>query len=270
MRFMSDGYSLTILGCGTSTGVPVPSCLCPVCSSSSSKNRRLRCSALIKTPDNKNILIDAGPDFRQQALQNGIERIDLVLFTHAHADHILGIDDLRAYNFTMGRPIDCYGTTETLDAIKKVFHYIFDPDPDYQGGMLASLNMHPITHGEPLFVGNTQILPFLLFHGRTAVTGFKIGSIAYATDCNYIPEETEEQLRGVKHLVLDGLRYRKHATHFTITEAVKISQSLNISNTYLTHMSHDIDYHETVSSLPENVTLCYDGLIIKDTVDGHV
>ena len=260
---MTKAVSLTIMGCGTSTGVPVPSCPCPVCNSRESKNNRLRCAALVKTPCGKTIVIDTGPDFRQQVLRYDIRQIDAVLFTHAHADHILGFDDLRSFNFTMKQAVQCYASDATFSSIKGVFQYIFDPDPSYQGGMLTSVSLHTIQHGSSFSIGDTSIEPFSLYHGDMEITGYKIGTIAYATDCNFIPDASKELLRGIDHLVLDGLRHRAHPTHFTIAQAIATASDLDVTHTYLTHMSHDICYHEESTKLPEGVSLCYDGLTIE-------
>lgn len=253
---------LKILGCGTSTGVPVPGCRCAICTSPNPKNKRSRTSALIKVNDGYNILIDASTDFRWQALTWNIESVNAVLFTHAHADHILGIDDLKGYNFIQRSSIPCYGTLQTLTEIKRCFHYIFLPDPDYEGGLLPQLNLMQIDSNQPFNVGPVSIQPFALQHGKHPVTGFRIGDLAYATDCNSIPDQSREILRGVKTLVLDGLRFEPHRTHFTIPEAVKVAQELQVETTYFVHMTHTVDYDIVQRDLPENMFLAYDGLEI--------
>lgn len=253
---------LRILGCGTSTGVPVPGCHCPVCTSGDPKNERLRTSALFTGDDGHSVLIDAGTDLRSQALKHGVKRVDSVLFTHSHSDHILGVDDLRCFNFIQRSTINCYGTDKTLLEIERLFSYIFNSDSDYEGGLLADLSMHRIHDYKPFSIGTTTIVPLLLWHGRMPVTGFRIGDFVYATDCNSIPEESKQIMRGAKYLFLDGLRYREHKTHFTVDEAVAISHELEAEMTYLIHMSHDIDYKSASASLPPTVQLAFDGLEI--------
>lgn len=253
---------LTILGCGTSTGVPVPGCPCPVCTSGDPKNQRLRTSAMITTDAGRVILLDAGIDLRTQALSRGIRRVDAVLFTHSHSDHILGVDDLRCFNFIQQTKIDCYGADKTLNEIERIFQYLFNSS-DYEGGLLADLTMHRIDHFQPFTVQDIAITPFLLMHGKMPVTGFRVGDVVYATDCNYIPDESKEIMRGARYLFLDGLRYKKHRTHFTIDEAVAAAEELQAEQTYLIHMSHDIDYYEANKKLPSHIQIGYDGLEIE-------
>lgn len=251
---------LTILGSGTSTGVPLPGCTCAVCRSTNPRNKRLRTSALLSTEHGKNILIDASTDLRQQALTHGIARVDAVLFTHAHADHILGIDDLRAFNFVQKAAIPCYGTGRTLNDIKKVFHYIFNPDPSYKGGGLARLELHEVAEKALLSLAGAELQLFPLLHGHLRVSGFRVGKLAYATDVKEIPAESREFLAGLKYLILDGLRFEPHSTHLTIPEAIEVSREIGAELTYLIHMTHTIDHDEVNAKLPPNVRLAYDGL----------
>lgn len=254
---------VTILGTGTSTGVPVPGCRCGVCSSSNPKNSRLRTSAYIECDSGLSLLIDAGPDLREQALRNEIGKVDGVLYTHAHADHILGTDDLRVFNFRRREPIPCFGSEETLEALRKTFHYIFEPNPEYQGGLIAKLTLNSITPGTPFDVEGETITPLKLYHGSSTVVGFRIGDFVYATDCNRIPDASLEIMESAEVLVLDALRYEPHRTHFTIPDAVKTAQSLGAKQTYLIHMTHDIDHDEVDSELPEGVSLAFDGLVFE-------
>lgn len=254
---------LTILGCGTSTGVPIPACRCEVCTSSNPKNKRDRCSALLTLDSGEKILIDAGPDLRQQALRFEIDRIDAVLFTHGHADHILGVEDLRGYNYVHRKPIPCYANKHTQAKLEQQFDYIFNPDPEYQGGALVKLEMNDIRPFEPLELFGVEIEPFELLHGPNDVVGFKIGRIAYATDCNFIPERSKDLLRNVDYLILDGLRHEQHSTHFSIGEAVAMAQELGAGQTYLTHMTHTIEYETENAKLPTGIEFCYDGLVIE-------
>jgi len=250
---------VTILGSGTSTGVPMPGCECAVCLSDDPRNKRLRPSALI-TRGERNILIDAGPDFRQQALRARIPSIDAILFTHAHADHILGIDDLRCYNFKQSSSIPCFGTQPTLDQIRRIFFYVFDRDPNYLGGGISQLRLEPIVHEQQFEVHGMSILPFPLEHGRLTVTGFRVGRFAYATDCHAIPASAREALRGVETLVLDGLRDNPHQTHMTIDQAISNAEQLGVKKLYLIHMSHSVDHATTAARLPDWVELSYDGM----------
>ncbi len=253
---------LLILGCGTSTGVPVPGCDCQVCNSPNPRNKRCRTSALLKLDDGRNILIDASTDLRHQALAHGVKRVDAVLYTHAHADHILGTDDLRCFNFVLKKAMPCYGTVQTLEGVKRCFPYIFDPDPDYQGGELAKLDLNVITHLKPFQACDLNVMPFELAHGRMSVTGFRFGEIGYATDFHFMPEESRAALKGVKYLVLDGLRYESHRTHITIPQAIDLAKEIGAQQTYLVHMTHTVEYDEVSAKLPAGVALAYDGLEI--------
>ncbi|MCB0331043.1 MAG: MBL fold metallo-hydrolase [Bdellovibrionales bacterium] len=257
---------LIVLGCGTSTGVPIPGCDCAVCTSQDPKNTRLRTSAYITFPNGEALLVDASPDLRAQSLANHIRHVDGVFYTHAHADHILGTDDLRVFNFRRSGPIPCYGSTVTTDLLKKFFGYIFEPDPSYEGGALANLSIHPLRGSASFQFAGTAIHPIELYHGSLPVLGLRIGELAYATDCNCIPESSLDLMRGVKVLFLDGLRYEHHPTHFTIDQAVAIAQQIGAEKTYLIHMTHNIDYHEVNKKLPKGVELAFDGLRVQFSV----
>lgn len=241
----------------------MPGCRCEVCLSSNPKNKRSRTSALIRVRPDYNILIDTSTDLRYQALNNDIRTVNAVLYTHAHADHILGLDDLRGFNYVQKSEIPCYGTQPTLNEIKRCFSYIFGGDNKYEGGLLPQLALHVIENYSVFNVGPVSIQSFALKHGRTDVTGFRIGEAAYATDCNLIPDESKELLQGLKVLILDGLRYEPHGTHFTIPQAVSLAEELKPQITYLTHMTHTVDYDQVSRSLPPNVKLAYDGLEIE-------
>ncbi len=253
---------LQILGCGTSTGVPIPGCECKICQSENPKNKRCRTSALIRADNNFNILIDTTTDLRYQALTHNIKSVNAVLYTHSHADHILGLDDLRGYNYVQNSIIPCYGTAATINDIKSIFSYIFNPNPEYKGGLLPQISLHTFENYAVFSLGSLSIQTFLLKHGKTDVTGYRIGEVAYATDCNFIPEESKELLKGLKTLVLDGLRYEAHNTHFTIPQAIEVAEELGAETTYLIHTTHSVDYDEVSRKLPENVKLAYDGLVI--------
>jgi phosphoribosyl 1,2-cyclic phosphate phosphodiesterase len=252
----------TLLGSGTSTGVPMPGCVCEVCTSTDPRNQRCRTSAYLHT-DAGGILIDASTDLRHQALRWDVRRVDSVLFTHAHADHILGIDDLRVFNFVQKSSIPCYGSGKTLEGIRKMFGYLFDRDPLYEGGALARLELIEIEHSTPFVVQGLEIQPFELLHGRLPVTGYRFGPVAYATDCSAIPAESMEMLRGVKYLFLDGLRYEPHPTHLSIPEAIEIANALEAEQTWLIHTTHNVDYERVSADLPPGIALGYDGLEIN-------
>lgn len=256
------GMKITILGSGTSTGVPVPACECTVCTSGDPRNFRNRASILVSTDEGTNILVDTSPDLRIQALTFKIKHLDAVLLTHSHADHIFGLDDIRGFNFPSGLRIPVYATAATLGVIVHRFNYIFELGEYYEGGALPQLDLFEIQDGVEFRAADNTILPLTVYHGQMPVTCFRIGNFAYATDCNRIPATSMDMLRGLDVLVLDGLRYEPHLTHFTIPEAVAIAQELGAKTTYLTHLTHTVD-HDTVSAeLPEGIFLAYDGLEI--------
>lgn len=252
---------LTILGSGTSTGVPLPGCSCIVCRSEDPRNKRTRTSAFVESSAGTKIVIDTSTDFRQQFLRAQIESLDAVIYTHAHADHILGFDDLRSLNFSLKKYIPCYGSASTLEQIKRIFHYAFD------GGDSKSLISTPrVTLNEidylPFKINDLIIEPFRLLHGNTEVTGYKFGQLAYATDCNAIPEESKSILKNIPILILDGIRYEMHKTHFTIPEAIEVSKELNAGLTILIHLTHNVDHATVSKDLPKNVVIAYDGMMI--------
>lgn len=253
-------FTATILGSGTSTGVPMPGCLCAVCSSRDPLNTRLRASAVLQFEDHTTVLIDASPDLRQQALKYHLTRVDSILFTHAHSDHILGLDDLRAFNFTSGKSIPCFGLAETFADIKRIFWYIFEHQPKYQGGMVSQLTLHELIGNQSFLAAKREFIPIPIKHGNMDVLGYRYKGFAYITDCNFIPQESLALLQDLKVLVLDGLRYEPHKTHFSIPEALGIIEQLKPEQAFLTHLSHNVDYHDTCSRLPAGVGLACDGL----------
>lgn len=258
---------LKILGCGTSTGVPLPGCSCEVCNSGDPFNYRDRASALVIGDDGATVLVDATPDLRQQCLKYQIKRVDAVLFTHAHADHILGTDDLRCFNFASKQALVAYASRTTAIELTRFFHYIFEPDPNYQGGGVTKLSLNCFENGDELTILSHRYKTFAVDHGGTSVTGFRLGALSYVTDCKQLREPAKAVIRGSKYLILDGLREEKpHPTHLTIEEAIALSQTLDVEQTYLTHMAHTVDYHTVSKKLPAGVALCYDGLDIDFTV----
>ncbi len=249
---------ITILGSGTSTGVPMLGCGCQVCRSVDSRNRRTRCSALIRY-HGFCVVIDTGTDFRQQALREHIDHVDAVLYTHAHADHVHGIDDLRAFNMTSKKVIPIYGLPPTMDSLRRTFRYIFDDSisPKFRPQLIP----WPIGGDFSLFGLTVQPLP--LWHGEGLSCGFRIGPLAYLADCNHIPETTMARLEGLELLVIDGLRYRSHPTHFTIEEACAVADRLGARRTLLTHLCHEVEHERDSAGLPAGVELAYDGQRVR-------
>lgn len=249
---------LVILGCGTSTGVPVIGCHCEVCSSRDPKNKRTRSSLLVQSKDS-NILIDTTTDLRGQALSNGLERVDAVLYTHAHADHIHGIDDLRAFNLAAGgHAIPCYGNAETIGRIRSIFEYIFRVDG--RDGWKPNLTTTEVLSEFGLF--GDRIVPIEIMHGEAVILGYRIGPFAYLTDCSAIPPGSMEKLRGLEVLILGALRQKPHPTHFSIKQAIEASAAIGPQRTIFTHLGHNLDYGRDSAALPEGFELAYDGMVI--------
>ena len=249
---------IIILGCGTSTGVPVIGCKCNVCASKDAKNKRTRSSILI-TANNRNILIDTATDLRQQSLAHKIERIDAVLYTHPHADHIHGIDELRSFNMIQKRPIPCYGSEFTINRIRSMFNYIFAVEEN--DGWKPELETFLISAPFNLF--GLLVQPINIYHGKMQALGFRIGKLAYITDCSQIPDDSKEELKNLDLLILGALRHKPHPTHFSIQEAVQIGAELKSKRVILTHLSHNLDYDETNKELPPGFELAYDGMEIE-------
>jgi phosphoribosyl 1,2-cyclic phosphate phosphodiesterase len=255
---------LLVLGCGTSTGVPLPGCSCAVCTSTDPKNRRDRTSALITGDDGYTVLIDASTDMRHQCLRWNVTDVRAVFFTHAHSDHVCGIDDLRCFNYVHNQIIPCYMTPPTAAEVTQRFDYIFSPDQKYEGGGLAKLRVEPFNNGDIISIGSISFQTFPLRHGHWEVSGFRIGELGYATDCKVVPPSSIQLLKGVRYLILDGLREGpSHPTHLTINEAIAVAQQIGAEKTFLTHMTHSVDYQEVSRKLPEGVELCYDGMEIE-------
>jgi phosphoribosyl 1,2-cyclic phosphate phosphodiesterase len=261
---------VTVLGSGTSHGVPAIGCDCDVCRSTDPKDRRTRPSILIQLGDDagpeaafaravRSILVDTSTDLRMQALANNVRRVDAILFTHSHADHIFGLDDVRRYNQMQQSPIPCYADAETLASLKRMFAYVFSP-PAQKGGGVPQLAIARIAG--PFSLGGVEIVPVPLFHGRLPVLGFRIGSFAYLTDCNRIPDESWPLLDGVRTVILDALRHRPHSTHFSVGEAIEVVGRLRAERAYFTHICHDLGHAATNARLPPGVELAYDGLVL--------
>ncbi len=245
---------IIILGSGTSTGIPVVGCRCPVCLSADPHNQRTRCSLLISFRG-RNILIDTATDLRQQALREDIRRIDAVLYTHCHADHLHGIDDLRGFNLRSQEPIPLYGSPRTVDKIRRGFGYIFAHDEP--AGFIPRLELHPVEEEFELFGLKFQPIP--MEHGWIKSYGYRCGPLAYLTDCNYIPPSSLALLQNLDLLILDGLRFTPHRTHFNIPQAVAMAQRIGAGKTLLTHLSHEVDHPLHDRQLPGGIKLAYDG-----------
>jgi phosphoribosyl 1,2-cyclic phosphate phosphodiesterase len=248
---------ITILGCGTSTGVPMVGCSCPVCSSSDPKNKRTRASILVQTAADF-VLVDTSPDLRRQALREKIPHIDAVLFTHTHADHVNGIDDLRGYHLIHKRVIPCYGERHTIETISHNFSYIFSGLE--KAGYTPLLEPHVITGPFNLF--NHKIVPISLIHGYTHATGYRIDDTAYLTDCSGIPEASMAKLTGLEVLIIDALRYTPHPAHFHIDSALKVVAKLKPRRTIFTHLTHEVAY-EDGERLPRGVEFAFDGMTFE-------
>lgn len=250
---------ITFLGTGTSQGVPVIACECEVCTSSNPKDKRLRTSILIENEDTT-VVIDSGPDFRQQLLQAGVKKLDGLLFTHEHKDHIAGMDDIRAFNYICNKPVDIYATEQVQHAIKREFHYAFDAIK-YPG--VPELNLHTITLA-PFKIGSIEFTPILVKHYLLDVFGYRIGDFTYITDAKTIPESQFEKIIGSKVLVLNALRKEPHVSHFTLDEAIKMINHFNPDLGLLTHLSHQIGLHSKLEAqLPEKVHIAYDGMVLN-------
>ena len=250
---------ITFLGTGTSQGIPVIACECAVCQSRDPHDDRLRASVMLEV-DGRVYVIDTGPDFRQQMLQNKVQRLDAVVFTHPHKDHIAGMDDIRAFNFKQGTDIEIYANNLTLEGLKREFHYVFAHDK-YPG--IPTVNAHLIDE-EPFTINGLEWIPVPVLHHRMPVLGFRIGDFAYVTDANFISPESMAKLHGLKVLVLNALRRKSHLSHFTLDEAIEVSQQLRPETTYLTHLSHLMGLHSEVEAeLPPGIHIAYDRLQIE-------
>ncbi len=249
---------LTFLGTGTSTGVPTLGCHCRVCSSEDARDKRTRASLLVEY-DGRVVVIDTSPDFRGQALREKIDRLDAVVFTHAHADHVLGLDDVRGFYFRQSRPIDIYADSRCMESLQKIFSYIFDGSYAYGG--LAKLTPHLIEG--PFDLWGQKLIPAPALHGDLPVLGFRFGAAAYMTDFSTIPAETLTLLEGLDVLILDALRHKPHPTHSSIDQSLQLVERLKPRRAFFTHIAHELAHEETNAALPPNVRLAYDGLNIE-------
>jgi phosphoribosyl 1,2-cyclic phosphate phosphodiesterase len=250
---------ITFLGTGTSHGVPMIGCDCGTCRSADPRDRRLRPSLYIETAAGGALLVDAGPDLRAQALAYDIRRVDAILFTHGHADHILGLDEVRRFNALQRRAMPCYGDAETLGDIRTTFSYVFNPGTP-KGGGLPQLEL--IAVDGPFRVGGDRVVPVPVFHGQRPILGFRLGGFAYLTDCSRIPDESWPLLEGLDLLVLDALRERPHPTHFSLAEAIETTRRIAPRRALFTHMCHDLGHAATCARLPAGMSLAHDGQVV--------
>jgi phosphoribosyl 1,2-cyclic phosphate phosphodiesterase len=274
-------FRVTMLGTGTSSGVPAIGCECAVCRSTDPRDRRTRPSILMDFGDPgdsgdsgdqaggaagavaravRHVLVDTSTDLRAQALANDVRRVDAILFTHAHADHVFGIDEVRRFNHVQRSPIPIMASPGALADIRQTFAYIFNPPPAHGGGVPKLV---PFAIGGPFSLGGLEVVPVPVLHGPLPVLGFRIGAFAYLTDCNEIPEPSWPLLAGVRTLVLDALRERPHSTHFNIDQAVAVVARLKPERAYFTHIAHDLPHAATCARLPTGVELAYDGQVLE-------
>lgn len=246
---------ITFLGTGTSQGVPIIGCQCVVCKSEDAKDKRLRSSILIES-ETTTVVIDSGPDFRQQMLRADVRKLDGLVFTHSHKDHVAGMDDIRAFNYLQGKPVDVYANLATQEVIRNEFPYIFS-NTDYPG--IPQLNMHTIGKEQAFTIGDITLQPIEVIHYKMPVLGFRINDFVYITDANYIDNAELKKLNGCSKLVLNALRRETHISHFTLEEAIALSQRIQPDTTYFTHISHQLGLHESIEQeLPSGIHLAYD------------
>jgi phosphoribosyl 1,2-cyclic phosphate phosphodiesterase len=249
---------VTFLGTGTSQGVPIITCTCAVCSSTDSRDNRLRTSVLIET-EHTNIVLDTGPDFRQQMLRENVQQVDAILFTHGHKDHTAGFDDIRGFNWKTKEAMEVYANEEVEIVLKRDFHYAF-AEHKYPG--VPNLNLNVIQN-KNFMIRDVAITPIEVLHYKLPVFGYRIGDFSYITDANFISDSEKEKLKGSKVLVLNALRKSEHISHFTLDQAVAIAREIGAEQTYLIHMSHQMGLHAEVDSeLPDGINLAYDGLAV--------
>ena len=250
---------VTFLGTGTSQGVPVIACDCEVCTSNNPKDNRLRSSILVSS-DEKTIVVDTGPDFRQQMLRAHVQKLDAVVFTHEHKDHVAGLDDIRAFNYKQKIAMDIFATPAVQTAIKREFHYVF-ADFKYPGIPLMDLKTIDLS---PFSIGDIHLTPILVMHYKMPVLGFRINDFTYITDAKTISKFEKEKIKGSKVLIVNALQKDNHISHFTLAEAIAFADEMQAEKTYFTHISHKLGTHDAISALlPSHIQLSYDGLEIE-------
>ncbi len=253
---MSDSnLRITLLGTGTSHGIPMIGCDCAVCTSTDPHDKRSRTSIYIEY-DGRGVLVDTTPELRVQCLDNDVRRADAVLFTHGHADHVTGLDDLRRFNWLQQAALPCYANRRTLDTLMRMFRYAFRDDPDYPS---AKPRLSPLEIDGDFDLFGRQVMSIELFHGEMPVLGFRFGPFAYCTDCSHIPDASLARLEDLDVLVLDGLRRRPHPTHFNLEQAVEMAHRIRARRTLFTHIAHELGHAETNAELPEGMALAFDG-----------
>jgi phosphoribosyl 1,2-cyclic phosphate phosphodiesterase len=248
---------ITFLGTGTSQGVPVIACDCEVCLSTNQKDKRLRSSVLIESEETT-VVIDTGPDFRQQMLREQVQKLDAVVYTHEHKDHVAGMDDVRAFNYKQKKDMDIYASSRVQEALIREFPYVFS---EYKYPGVPQVKLHTVELGEPFSIGDLELEAIEVMHYKLPVYAYRIADFAYVTDANYIGEEEKEKLKGCEVLVINALRRKEHISHFTLDQALAMIEELKPQRAYLTHISHYMGLHNEVSKeLPPNVEIAYDGL----------
>ena len=256
----SSFVRVLFLGTGTSHGVPMIGCDCDVCRSTDPRDKRLRPSIFFEMDDGLRVLVDTTPDLRAQALRADIRQVDAILFTHSHADHVMGLDEVRRYNMLRRMPMPIYGDENTLRELRRTFAYVFESNAP-KGGGVPDLRLFPLAGR--FCLGRQEVQPVPIRHGPWDILGFRVGRFAYLTDCNGIPDASLEMLRGLDCLVLDALRHRPHPTHFTLAEAVAMAGRVGASRTYFTHIAHELGHAATCDALPPGMALAHDGLTIE-------
>jgi phosphoribosyl 1,2-cyclic phosphate phosphodiesterase len=250
---------VVFLGTGTSHGVPMIGCDCDVCRSTDPRDKRTRPSVYLELDDEMRVLVDTTPDLRAQALRHEISRVDAILFTHAHADHVMGFDEIRRFNILSRTPMAAFANDRTIGDVTRMFSYAFEPRAP-KGGGVPDVRLWRIAG--PFCLGRHDVTPVPLIHGPWQILGFRIGGFAYLTDCNDVPESSLAMLGGLHTLVLDALRRKPHPTHFTLDQAVAMARRIGAGQTYFTHIAHDLGHAETCAALPAGMALAYDGLTL--------
>ena len=262
--------TVTLLGTGTSTGIPIIGCDCECCRSPDPRDHRDRPGAMVSYETDgqtHNVLIDTPTELRHQLIRHRVHRVDAVVYTHNHADHVFGLDDLRRINAVMQAAIDIHAEPNVIDWIRTGFQYVFEPHANPNQSWVPQLDTHTIAPDQPLEIAGRTWQPLRLMHGRIPILGFRVGNFAYCTDCSEIPPETMERLTGLDVLVIDALRHRPHPTHLTVEQSLEIVDQLKPRRAYFTHIAHDIIHAELEPKLPDHVHLAYDGLVIEVTED---
>ena len=254
---MSAVARVLVLGTGTSHGVPMIGCECDTCRSPDPRDRRLRASIYIQIRNGPSVLVDTTPDLRMQALTHGLKRVDAIVYTHSHADHIMGLDEVRRFNALQKSAIPCYGDERTLSDLHRIYSYVFTPDTSQGGGIPRLVTARVM--GE-FCIGSATFIPVPVMHGSRTILGYRVGSFAYLTDCSGIPDSSWPLLTGVKTLVIDALRERPHPTHLSIDQALAVVDRMKPERALFTHMCHDLPHAATCARLPSGVQLAYDGL----------